>query len=47
MHVFPINRQQMVNITSKVTHKNKCGLEKYWNLGKFDKAYCSIGEGQE
>ena len=47
MHVFPINRQQMVNIILKATYKNKCGLERSWNLNKFDKSCCSVGEGQK
>lgn len=47
MHVFPINRQHMVNIRSKVTYKNNCGRERSWNLGKFDKAYCLVEGGQQ
>lgn len=47
MHVFPINRQHMVNIRSKVTYKNNCGQERSWNLGKFDKAYCLVEGGQQ
>lgn len=38
MHAFPINRQQMVNIRLKMTHKNNYGLERSGNLGKFDVA---------
>lgn len=47
MPVFPLNRQQMINTTLKVTYKNNCGLEKSWNLGKSDKDSCSVEEGQE
>lgn len=47
MHLFPINRQQMVNIRLKVTQKKECGLERSWNLGTFDKACCSVGAGQQ
>ena len=46
MGVLPINGQQVVNIILKVTLKNNCGLERSWNLGKFDKNFFSI-EGQQ
>lgn len=47
IHLFPIYRQQMVNIRLKVTQKNDCGLERSWNLGTFDKACCSDKAGQQ